>query len=250
LGRLDAAQALGRLGSPTAVQALRQALLQEKFWGVQSEAARALARVGTNTAMEALLDGLRQVEQPKTRRAIYEALGSYPNPRVLSEVRGRFDSERSYFAEAEGARTLGRMKDPSVMGVLKEQLKKDSWNEILRIGAIDGIASLQMPESVQILKEYSRYGQHPNVRMTAIRRLGGFGRVREDVQAFLVGLLDDPYLLVQLAVVRALGTFADERATDALVKYTKGDRDGRLKRTAEEAIRRIRKGMDQEFPAG
>ena len=84
--------------------------------------------------------------------------------------------------------------------------------------------------------------------MTAIKRLGAIGRGREDVQNHLVGLLSDRYLLVQLAVVRTLGTFADERVTEALMKYTSGDLDGRLKRAAEEAIRKIRKGMENEFP--
>jgi hypothetical protein len=32
------------------------------------------------------------------------------------------------------------------------------------------------------------------------------------------------------------------------MKLTSGDLDGRLKRTAEESIRKIRKGMEQEFP--
>ena len=108
---------------------------------------------------------------------------------------------------------------------------------------------LQLAESFSILKEYSRYGHSPNVRMTAIRRLGLLSRVRDDVQPVLLDLLRDKYLLVQLAVVRALGSFADERATDALMKYTTGDLDGRLKRAAEEGIRKIRKGMENEFPA-
>src|SRR5882672_10240955 len=86
------------------------------------------------------------------------------------------------------------------------------------------------------------------IRMSAIRRLGMLGKGREDVQNHLADLLSDKYLLVQLAVVRALGTFADERVTEALMKYTRGDLDGRLKRAAEEAIRKVRKGMEQEFP--
>ena len=83
---------------------------------------------------------------------------------------------------------------------------------------------------------------------TAIRRLGMLGGGREDVQNHLLDLLSDPYLLVQLAVVRTLSSFADERVTEALMKYTTGDLDGRLKRAAEEAVRKIRKGMEQEFP--
>jgi aminopeptidase N len=199
--------------------------------------------------MGALLEALRHVTHPKARRAIYEALGNYPSPKVLHEVRRRYASEAGYHAEAEAIRTLGRMKDPSLLGLFKEELSKESWNEVLRCAALDAIGMLQMAESVTILKAYTRYGQHPNVRMTAIRRLGILGRGREDIQADLLALLKDKYLLVQLAVVRALGTFADERATDALLKFTSGDVDGRLKRAAEEAIRKIRKGMEQEFPS-
>jgi len=39
LGRINAANMLGRSGSPKAVRALALALLQEKFWGVQAEIA-------------------------------------------------------------------------------------------------------------------------------------------------------------------------------------------------------------------
>jgi len=249
LGRIDAAAALGRQGSPSAIQALRQALFQEKFWGVQSEIVRALGQTNSTGALEALLDGLRQIEHPKVRRALYEALGGFASPRVLAEVRSRCASEKSYSAEAESIRTLGRMKDPSLLGLFKDYLKKDSWNDVLRCAALDAIGMLQLAESFSILKEYSRYGYHPNVRMTAIRRLGLLGRLRGDVQPVLIGLLNDKYLLVQLAVARALGSFADERATEALMKYTSGDLDGRLKRVAEEAIRKIRKGMEDEFPS-
>lgn len=249
LGRIDAATALGRAGSPSAMQALRQALFKEKFWGVQVEIARALGHSGSILATEALLDALKQTDHPKVRRAVYEALGNHPSPRVLSEVRALVSTEKSYFAEAEAIRTLGRMRDPALLGLLKGYLKRDSWNDVFRSAALDAIGSLQLAESVVILKEYSRYGHHPNTRMTAIRRLGALGRGRQDIQDHLLGLLSDRYLLVQLTVVRALGAFADERATHALLGFVKGDLDGRLKRAAEEAVRKIRKGMDSEFPS-
>lgn len=250
LGRVDAAAALGRLASPSAVQALRQALLKEQFWGVQVNIARALGHAGMAGAAEALLEALRQIQHPKVRRAIYEALGSYPTPKVEAEIRSGLPHEKSYFAQSEALRSLGRMKDPSLLSLFKEYLKKESWNDTFRCAALDAIGSLQLAESRAILKQYSRSGYHPHVRMTAIRRLASLGRGgREDVQNHLVGLLEDKHLLVQLTAVRALGTFADERATDALMKYTTGDYDGRMKRAAEETVRKIRKGMEQEFPA-
>lgn len=248
LGRCDAAVALGGYGSPSAVLALRHAIFAEKFWGVQNEIARALGRLGSPQASEALLEALRRIQHPKVRRVILESLGSYPTVRVSTDLRTVYEKEASYFAEAEAIRSLGRMKDTSLLPFFKEQLSRDSWNDVIRIAALDAIGSLNIPESVGVLKSYAQYGHHPNARMTAIRRLGILGRGREDIQNHLIGLLKDPYLLVQLAVVRALGAMADERAVESLMKYTSGDLDGRLKRTAEEAVRKIRKGMDQEFP--
>jgi len=250
LGRIDAAAALGRLGTPAAVRALREALSKDKFWGVQGEVARALGATHTTAGRDALLRGLETIDHPKVRRALYDALANFPVTRVQSNVKAIMREELSYFAEAEAVRTLGRMKDPSLLGVFKEYLGRESWNDILRISALEAIATLSLGESISILKVYSRYGWHPNTRMTAIRRLAGLGKGRDDIQNYLVGLLNDPYLLVQLAVVRSLGAFADERAVPALMKLTTGDRDGRLKRAAEEAVRKIRKGMDQEFPNG
>ncbi len=250
LGRVDAAHVLGRFGSPSAIQALRQALLKEKFWGVQAEVARALGCTGAASSVEALLDGLRQVQHPKVRRAIYEGLAGFASPKAEAEMRALVGQEKSYFAQGDALRALGRTKNPALLSLFKEFLKQESWNDTLRCAALDAIGSLQMAESRTILKDYSRYGHHANVRMTAIRRLGALGRGgRDEVQTHLMGMLSDKYLLVQLAVIRALGAFADERATDALMKYTTGDLDGRLKRTAEEAIRKIRKGMDKEFPS-
>ncbi len=248
LGRIQAAGALGRLASPKAVRALALALMQEKFWGVQVEVAGALAKVESAAAMEALLQGLKQVSHPKVRRAIYDALGNYAHPRVATEIQSLFSREESYFAEAAAIRALGRQRDPGLFSLLKGVLKRDSWNDILRCAAIEAIGALKLPESIEILKTYSRSGYSSSARMTAIRNLGAFGQGRDDIQQHLIRLLADPYLMVKIAVIRTLGSFADERATPALMKYTTGDLDGRLKRTAEEAVRKIRKGMDQEFP--
>jgi aminopeptidase N len=248
LGRIDAARALGGISSPTSVHALRAALQNEKFWAVRMEVAAALGRHSSLTAMEALLDGLKQIEHPKVRRALYEALGSYPSHRVQDVIRQSFETEKSWLVEAEAIRALGRQKDPTLITLLKEQVKRESWNDVIRNAALDAIGLLQVAEAVPLLKEYSRYGNSPNARMTAIRRLGALGRGREDVQDHLIKLLEDTYLLVRLAVVRALGGIADERAVEPLMKLTSGDLDGRLKRTAEEAVRKIRKGMETEFP--
>ena len=249
LGRGDAAKALAGMSSPASVHALRAALQRETFWGVQVEVAAALARHGTLTALDALLEGLKSIKHPKVRRALYEALAHYPSPRVQDVIRQSYETEASWLVEAEAIRALGRQKDPTLLTLLKSHVKRESWNDCIRNAALDAIGSLQVSEAVPLLKEYSRYGHSPSTRMTAIRRLGALGKGRDDIQNHLIQLLADDYLLVRLTVVRALGQVADERAVDALMKLTTGDLDGRLKRTAEESIRKIRNGMDSEFPS-
>ncbi len=248
LGRLEAAQALGQSGGPRAVQALSEALLKEPFWGTAGEIARALGRTGTVHAMDALVEALAKIDHPKVRRAIYEALGNFRHVRVQSELQDRFGTEKSYFAEAEAIQSLGRMRDPSLFPMLKKLTERDSWNDVLRNAALEAIAQLKLPESVEMLKKFTAYGHSPQSRMTAIRGLMGLGAGREDVQNHFIALLKDKYLLVQMAVVRGLGAIGDERAVPELLKLTQGDLDGRLKRTAEESIRKIRKGMEQEMP--
>src|SRR5271163_5161983 len=68
IGRADAARELGKEGSPQAVTALREALLNDKFWGVQADAAAALGTVRTSDARAALVEGLA-LAHPKARRA-------------------------------------------------------------------------------------------------------------------------------------------------------------------------------------
>jgi aminopeptidase N len=249
LGRIDAARALSGMGSPRAIRALALALLQEKFWGVQVEIAGALGKAETMGAMDALLEGLRQIAHPKVRRGIFEALGHYSNPRVLSEVQSLYEREPSYLAEADAIRTLGKMRNPEVLGLLKELVKRDSWNDVLRCAALDAIAALKVPESITILMNYTRPQNSSSARITAVRGLAGLAQGRDDIQQHLVRVLADPYLMVKMAAIRALGVSADERAVKAIMPYTQGDWDGRLKRTAEESVRKIRKGMDQEFPS-
>ncbi|OGR90470.1 MAG: hypothetical protein A2992_07380 [Elusimicrobia bacterium RIFCSPLOWO2_01_FULL_59_12] len=248
LGRMDAAQALGRIASPKAIRSLALALIQEKFWGVQGEIAGALGRAHALSAMEALMEGLRQVSHPKVRRAIFEALGNYSHPAVAAEIQRLYAREPSYFAESDAIRSLGKMRNPALLGLFKDLLKRESWNDVLRCAALDAIAALKLPDSVEILMTYSRRGPSSSAQMTAIRGLGSLASGRDDIQQHLVRLLKDPYLMVKMVGVRTLGMCADERAVPALMKFTSGDLDGRLKRAAEEAIRKIRKGMEQEMP--
>ena len=76
--------------------------------------------------------------------------------------------------------------------------------------------------------------------------LSEVGEGRDDVRKLFVSLLNDRYLHVRVAAVRALGKVGDERCALALKKLTTGLLDGRLKRTAEEVVEKLTKGIEEE----
>jgi aminopeptidase N len=246
VGRAAAAKALGKVGGPAVVDVLDQAMGTEKFWYVQGEIAQALGQIRTPAAAQALLRAHRSVEQPKARRAILSALGEFREIQVRDRLLETHAGEKSYFAFNQAVRALARQGDPVAMEVIERSLTMDSWNDVIRSGALDALTALKPADLVSRLKKHAAYGVPETRRMTAIRCLAQVGVGRPEVQRFLIGLLEDPNLLVQMAVIRGLTKIGDERAIPSLKKLTTGDRDGRLLRTAEEAIEKLKKGIEDE----
>ncbi|MBL0058338.1 MAG: M1 family metallopeptidase [Elusimicrobia bacterium] len=246
LGRAEAAKALGKAAGPSAVEALSKALLAEPFWHVQGEIAQALSQIRTPAAAQALLAAHGQVEHPKARRAILYALGEFREGLVRERLLETHAGEKSYFAFNQSLRALARQGDPLILKLIEQALGMESWNDVLRSGALEALTALKPADLVSRLKKHTAYGVPDTRRMTAVRCLAQVGAGREDVQNHLIGLLEDRHLLVQMAVVRGLSQIGDERAIPALKKLTTGDRDGRLIRSAQEAVEKLKKGIEEE----
>lgn len=75
LDRRSAAEALGAVGDPTSLPALR-ACLHDVDWDVVHAAAASLARLRDRTAVPAMADALRRSPWPETRRALAPALAA------------------------------------------------------------------------------------------------------------------------------------------------------------------------------
>ena len=172
------------------------------------------------------------------------ALGEFREAAVRERLWETLAQEKSYFAETQALKSLAKQGDATVERLIDEALGRDSWNDVLRSGALEALTLLRSPKAVDVLIRHTAYGVPHTRRMTAIRCLAQLGGGREDVLRRLTALLDDPYLLVQMSAVRALGQVGDERAVPALEKLTKGDWDGRLIRTAEETVLKLKKNID------
>jgi aminopeptidase N len=240
VGRIQAAQALGRLASADATAWLGAALRREAHWAVQAEIAAALGQVRT-TAAEAALLGALDLPDPRARRGVAAGLAETRSARAGAALRRLADTDPSPFVAAEALRGLGRTRDPGARPVLLAALRaRDAWNDVVRAGAVDGLADLGGPAALAVLRARTRYGHpHPS-RVAAVAALGRAGAGDPGALRTLLARTRDPHLRVQTAAIRALGALGDERALPRLRALAAArDVDGRVPRAAAEAFRAI-----------
>jgi len=235
-GRMLAAPALGRLDDPPSTKALATALGNEQeFWGTRAEAAAALASLRSEEAF-AVLASNAATAHPKVRRAVMHALGAFKTGKAADVLRKHALKDPSYLVEAEAARALGATRQPSGFETLVDILDRPAWADVIRAGAIDGLAGLRDERALPHVIARTRYGVSTRGRRAAILalpKLAGDRKARETLEELLESA--DPHLRVD--VVRALAELGDAKARGALHRQLDRDLDGRVRRRIREVLR-------------
>src|SRR5271163_714586 len=250
IGRAAAARELGSEGSPQATAALRDAMLTDKFWGVQADAATALGAIRTTAALDALLEGLK-LPHPKARRAVVRALGNFRgDARAASALANIVAAgDASYFVEAEAVLSLGKTRDERAFAHLTEALKRDSYLDVIRTHAIAGMAELRDERAIDIARDYSAYGRPARARVAAVGALARFAALKEsrriEILDLMAPLVDDREFMVRMRIPSAFAEIGDQRAVPALWRLADRDLDGRIQRHANDAIASISEGRSR-----
>ncbi|UQA61579.1 M1 family aminopeptidase [Polyangium aurulentum] len=235
-GRLLAAAPLGKLDDPATTRALGESIAKEdEFWGVRAEAAAALGQIRSDEAFEVLAQHARTAH-PKVRRAVISALGKFKTAKAADVLRAVALRDSSYLVEAEAARALGATRQSAAFDTLIEVLDKPSWADVIRAGAIDGLAALRDDRALSHVTARTRYGIPTRGRRAAIvalPKLSGDRKVRETLEELLDAA--DPYLKVD--VVRAIVEMGDAKSRGALSRQLDRELDGRVRRRIREALR-------------
>jgi aminopeptidase N len=235
-GRWLAAQALGRTDDPATIDALKHTLLDEaEFWGTRSECAASLGRLRARECLEALAEAVR-TPHPKVRRAVVEALGQFKTDGAALAIQPLALRDPSYLVEAEAGRALGQTRQARALGTLVEMLDRPSWFEVVRAGALDGLAALRDEAGVPHLSAWTRYGRPPRARRAAVLNLPKLS-VDKKAREGLEQLLDDPNPLLRLDVARALGDLGDAKSRGPLRERLEADHDPRVRRRIRETLR-------------
>jgi len=201
--RSNAAGALGKIGTPEAVQALVNALRDENA-DVRRYAAGALGKIGTLEAVQALVSASRD-ENVVVRRIAAWALGMMKagTPEAVQVLVSALRDE-SAAVRVTAARALGAMKagTPEVVQVLVRALRDESAD--MRSNVARALGNIGAPEAMRALVSVLR-DKKAAVQRNAAWALGGMKEgTLEAVQA-LVNALRDESTAVRRTAARALG---------------------------------------------
>jgi aminopeptidase N len=251
VGRVGAAKELAKLATQEAVDALKDAVQKDKFWGVQAEAARALGGMRSEIARDALLSCVT-VRHPKARRGVVAGLGQFRHDdKVAATLEGILrKGDPSYYVEANAAQSLGQTRTAKAFDVLtKVAMKKESQNDVIRSQTLLGLAELKDERVLPIALDWTKRGKSNPVRGTAtavLPKLANLSdKAKDDVYDRLVELASDDWLRVRLNAIAGLAELKLPKAVAELDRVRVRELDGRVIRTAREAINRIREGADK-----
>jgi aminopeptidase N len=235
-GRWLAAGALARIDDPPTIKSLAEGLSREKeFWGTRAECASALGKIRAPESFEALIKA-GNTQHPKVRRAVIDALGNFRTTAAMEAIKPHALRDASYLVESEAARALGRTRQAAAFEVLLDLLERPSWFDVVRAGAIEGLAALRDDRAIVHLSAGMRYGHPTRVRRAsaiALPKLASDQKAREMLEL----LLDDADPLLRVDAVRALGELGDTKARPALRDRLETDSDARVRRRIREILR-------------
>ncbi|MFA7296886.1 MAG: M1 family aminopeptidase [Dehalococcoidia bacterium] len=253
MGRIFAAKGLARLGTRTAIEALRTALRktgESEF--LRAEVASALGTVRSDLARDALISGL-SARPSRVRRAIAAALGQFAaDAEAARALAGLLEGkgDASYYVQSAAADALGRTRDASALATLTGVLGREAHNDVITAAALSGLGHSRNVEAIPTLLDYTQWGVHQNARRAAVDALGVLAPFADEptrlrVRERLEQLLDDGWLRVQLSAVSALGALRDVRAAGALNAVAARALDGRLSRSARITARTLGEGANR-----
>lgn len=257
ISRIYAAQALSKKGNLEIIKVLKEALINDSFWGVKIEVAKLLSKIKLNQATDALIVGLKD-KNPKVRRAVIEGLSQIKTIQSYETVKNIVaNGDPSYYVEAAAIRGLGKIvvgnledKTKEVIEIFQQILTtKSGWNEITRSAAIGGLSVLKTsPEAADLIIEYTKLGVPQPLRLAAIRALGSVasGQKTEKLAVIFDNfelILRDTFFLTQIALISGLSQIEKSQAIALLTTLAETSPDARVKQRADEAINKLREKL-------
>lgn len=243
----DAAEALGDLRDPRAVESLADALKDDELSGVRWKAAEALSKIGV-PAVDALIGALSH-EDDDVRWKSAIALGEIGDSKAVGPLITLLRDE-DRFVKSRAAQALGMIGDAAVDPLI-HALREGDGN--LRWGAAIALGKIRDTRAI-IPLIHALADKYENVRSESATSLAGFGKPALAPLLQFLKFSDGP---MRLEVVTALGELKDSDAIHPLIQLLEkaGDEERKAIADALDAIlipsieplaRKLRNGNSRE----
>lgn len=227
IGRLRAAEALGKKDNKQATKALAEALESDPFYGVRLAAADALKKQATDTALNALI-ATREQDDARSREAIARALGDFYDPKARDALLDTARNDPNPGVRGAALRGLAKYPTKEAAETLAAALESDTFNNDLAVAAIRATGRRRDPALREPLlaaledrrfdlpgQEY-RPGPSRDPLLNALARVWRDAEDKSPARELLAERLTDPSEAVRLGAIEALGLLGDSRAAAVL----------------------------------
>lgn len=252
IGRLLAAEALGKKDNQAAVNALQACLNNDTHYGVRRIAAVALRKMQTDEACKALAGSLDQADA-RARIVVVEQIGNYYRPEAHDFLIRVAGEEKNPAIVAMALRALSKHQTPEARQAISQAIGTFSFAETIAKAGFDAAADQQATELIApiiaALSDPSRLFEDRafGTGMEAIAKLASREEDKSLVRNFLIKQLNSPRQQVRKAAVEAFGELRDASTLSFLRTYATAS-DTRLTKVAKAAIKKI-EGKSQFVPA-
>jgi HEAT repeat protein len=185
------------------------------------------------------------------RQAAAAALGHFRGDEEVAAALDRALDDVAYATAAAAARSLGRIRAAGSLEGLRRALGIQSHRELVRTGALEGLAALGDGAVLPEILAISHPPHFSRLRATALIQAAKLARdlppeQRVPVREAAEEALFDPLYFVRRGGIQALKALGDDRGVGPLRALLARDVEGAVRGECRVAIEALQKGHGQE----
>jgi aminopeptidase N len=241
IGRLRALRQLAeRHARRDATRDVFEEILEDggTFWGLRAEAARQLDRLPDPEA-SALAAVALASDDYRVRKAAVLALAGFRAGTASERLRGVIRDDPHSDVVGAAIVALSRHDASVATELLRDQLKRDSWYDEIRIATQVALKELKRPGTLESIRPYTDVPFNQDLRMAALDAWAAVAPTDPELHRKLLALAEQAPYAVQLAAVEHLGRLYVADAVPLLERLIDERLDTSLTQNAKRALDEI-----------
>ena len=219
-------------------KAIAKKIVSDSFWAVRRQAVRFLAEVHPEWALATMKKAVNDPNS-RVRAAAISGFTEYKDSSLIPVLQSKIESDSSYTVISAALQTISKFDSAKAVPLLKQALQIDSFNEKIRMAAINALARIKL---TGLAEEILPYGdaQYPlGLRSAVVRALGKLAPKNPKVLDYLISNLSDTNRWIKIQTCSALKKIGDPMAIEPLKKAIENEQNLRLKKTMERTLKRL-----------